>query len=410
MTVDKSYTPRLSDNYSFVQFNRDVYTLCIDDIQPVKLNVNSITKDLLSQVDGKKTIEELTETFNKTQNLNFTTDEIINIFNKQLLGYGILEGDNTEKIIIKDDYLRLRFTLIPASVVRRITPLFKALFDKRVFTFLFVAGLLFMSISYVLHVDIKEVYANTDPWMFTVFVIITYASLIFHEFGHAAACDRYGAKSGAIGFGFYIMTPVFYSDVTDAWRLKRHERIIVDLGGIYIQLLICVMLTIGFYITGQKMLIYYSFVIGLTFTININPFLRFDGYWTLSDLLKISNLKDKSTQAMGRFFGRVVGINKNLDTGWKSVFLTIYGITRLLFVAAFVLYMVVFNYNSVLYLPNNLYNFIVTLVTDHESITFSFVKDNVASLFIPFIFYVMLIKSLVTEIPKRYFKKKVSHV
>src|SRR5690606_30501405 len=174
----------------------------------------------LDHIDGSKNLEEITSTFNRNNNLQLTTNDMVNIFNRQLLGYGILEGDNTEKITIKDKYIFLRFTVIPKNIVHRITPALTFLFGKKTFLILFSLSFTFLMVSYLLHLDVTEFYTLSDEKSFLIYLVVIYGSLILHEFGHAAACDRFGAKSGDIGFGFYILTPVFYADITDVWRLR----------------------------------------------------------------------------------------------------------------------------------------------------------------------------------------------
>ena len=62
----------------------------------------------------------------------------------------------------------------------------------------------------------------------------------FHELGHAAACRYGGATPGGIGVGLYLVWPAFYTDVTDAYRLPRRDRLRVDLGGLYFNALVAV--------------------------------------------------------------------------------------------------------------------------------------------------------------------------
>ena len=56
---------------------------------------------------------------------------------------------------------------------------------------------------------------------------------VFHEIGHASACRYGGAKPGVLGAGIYVVWPVFYCDVTDAYRLGKAGRLRTDLGGVY---------------------------------------------------------------------------------------------------------------------------------------------------------------------------------
>jgi putative peptide zinc metalloprotease protein len=73
---------------------------------------------------------------------------------------------------------------------------------------------------------------------FLLCLLVLYGCSILHEFGHAAAGKRFGATPGDIGFGFYFIAPVFFSDLSDVWKLPPKERIIVNLGGIYFELIV----------------------------------------------------------------------------------------------------------------------------------------------------------------------------
>ena len=70
----------------------------------------------------------------------------------------------------------------------------------------------------------------------------------------------------------------------------------INLGGIYFQLLIGLILIIIFYTTGSNMvggLIKINFIVAI---LNLNPLIRFDGYWALSDYLNDNNLYSNSTK------------------------------------------------------------------------------------------------------------------
>jgi putative peptide zinc metalloprotease protein len=82
------------------------------------------------------------------------------------------------------------------------------------------------------------------PALGLAWFFLTFASLAFHECGHAAACRYGGARPGRIGIGIYLVWPVFYTDVTDSWRLSKRGRLRTDLGGVYFNALFA-LLTAG---------------------------------------------------------------------------------------------------------------------------------------------------------------------
>lgn len=401
MNVDKHYIPELSKHYSCTLFDNNAYTISIDDEHPRTLQVNLMTKQLLDHVNGADNLEQITSNFNKEYHNSFSVDDIVNIFRSQMLGYGLFTRDHTERVKMNNGYIHLRITLIPAAVVRKITPALTWLFGPGTFIILLSASVLVLLFGFLTNLNIRAVYHSANGSLLTAFLILNYSSLLFHEFGHAAACDRYGACSGSIGFGFYFVAPVFFSDVTSAWRLKRYQRLIVDLGGIYMQLLICAGLAVGYYITGTPALLHISFLLVMAVLVNLNPFLRYDGYWLLSDALNISNLKKRALHTTGCFFGKMSGVNSNWQYNSYTVTLLVYGLLSITVTFGFLIYMLFFNTYSVLKFPLHLYALLKELILEPGGITFGYLKNAFTPLVFPFFFYFMLIRQIFLRIRKK---------
>ncbi len=130
-------------------------------------------------------------------------------------------------------------------------------------------------------------------------------SAIVHELGHASAVARNGVSPGHIGFGLYWFFPVFYTDVNAAWKLPPRQRIMVDLGGIYFQLLLVAGLTplafMGPAVETMRLLILFNLYSVLQ---NLNPIFKMDGYWLLADVAQIPNLHGKTFHFWQRVFKR----------------------------------------------------------------------------------------------------------
>lgn len=145
---------------------------------------------------------------------------------------------------------------------------------------------------------------------FDIVVFVFYMlSLIIHEFGHAAGTKAVGQSAKEIGFGFYLIFPVFYTDVTSVWNLRKRDRIIVNIGGVYFQLIvnsiaIIYVLIFPHSITSECMrsLIFSNF---LVIIISMTPFFRNDGYWILSDYWNIPNLLKKSDECLVKVFRNI---------------------------------------------------------------------------------------------------------
>ncbi len=129
---------------------------------------------------------------------------------------------------------------------------------------------------------------------------------IFHEFGHAFACKRFGRKAGSggqvhvMGVMFLVFVPLPFVDASSAWAFrKKWHRVVVGLVGIMVELACAAVAAIIWANTSAGTLhsLAYNiiFIASLsTIVFNANPLLRFDGYYVLSDLLEIPNLGQRS--------------------------------------------------------------------------------------------------------------------
>jgi putative peptide zinc metalloprotease protein len=137
---------------------------------------------------------------------------------------------------------------------------------------------------------------HLEPANLALGYALYFASLFLHEFGHSAACMRYGGGAGRIGLTVYIVLPALFSDVGVAWKLKRYQRVIVDAGGSYFHALAgALFITLGF-VTGWTPFFLATLLIGITLIFNLNPIFKFDGYWLVADALGVTNLSKQPTK------------------------------------------------------------------------------------------------------------------
>jgi putative peptide zinc metalloprotease protein len=122
---------------------------------------------------------------------------------------------------------------------------------------------------------------------------LTALGVLVHELGHLAACVRFGATHGGIGAGIYWCIPVLYAEVNGAWMLPRSHRAVVDIGGVYFQCAYVLVLEIVYLASGTPFVleaIVWSHVLMLH---TLNPVLKYDGYWLLTDLAGAPNLHEQ---------------------------------------------------------------------------------------------------------------------
>lgn len=127
-----------------------------------------------------------------------------------------------------------------------------------------------------------------------------------HELGHAYATVAYGCRVHTMGVAFVVMAPLLYTDVTDAWRLRdRRKRLMIDSAGILVELAIAAVALFlwAFLPPGPARSIAFTLSVvsvASSLTVNLNPFMRFDGYYLLSELLGVDNLQSRAFE-LGRW-------------------------------------------------------------------------------------------------------------
>jgi putative peptide zinc metalloprotease protein len=137
-----------------------------------------------------------------------------------------------------------------------------------------------------------------DIWMFWILLMILGG---IHEFGHGLTCKHFGGDVHQMGFLLIYFTPAFYTDTTDILLFKRgSQRQWVIFAGIWIELVLCGLSGVLWYFSpvgstlndiAYKMMLLSGIQGAL---LNLNPLIKADGYYALSQFLNIDNLREES--------------------------------------------------------------------------------------------------------------------
>jgi len=163
----------------------------------------------------------------------------------------------------------------------------------------------------------------------------------FHELGHAAVCRRFGGEVHIMGVMLLIFTPLPYMDATSSWAFREKlPRVLVGAAGILVEVFLAAIACLVWVNTSAGVihsLAYNVMFIASISTIlfNINPLLRFDGYYIMSDLMDIPNLHTRSKAHMRHLvekyaFGYKESISPTQSRG-EGIFLTVFGIFSLIY-------------------------------------------------------------------------------
>lgn len=135
---------------------------------------------------------------------------------------------------------------------------------------------------------------------------------VFHEFGHGLTCKHFGGECHEMGVMILVLTPCLYCNVSDSWMLpSKWKRAAIGAAGMYVEVVLASLCTFGWWFTEPGLLnnlcLNVMFISSVsTILFNANPLLRYDGYYILSDLTEIPNLRQKATtilqQKSGKWF------------------------------------------------------------------------------------------------------------
>ena len=123
---------------------------------------------------------------------------------------------------------------------------------------------------------------------------------ILHELGHAYTATRYGVRVNTMGVAFMVMMPLLYTDVSDAWRLtSRRRKLAIDAAGVAVELSLAGIATFMWVFLPDGPVRAAVFIVAttswvLSLMVNLNPLMRFDGYYLLSDAWGIPNLQSRA--------------------------------------------------------------------------------------------------------------------
>src|SRR5438094_10421162 len=129
-----------------------------------------------------------------------------------------------------------------------------------------------------------------------------------HEFAHGLTCKRFGGEVHEMGFLLIYFQPAFYCNVSDAWLIaEKSKRLWVTISGPYLEIFLWALAVIIWRITEpgtwpSAVALVVVATSAFKLFINLNPLIKLDGYYLLSDALGIHNLR---ARAFGYLKGRL---------------------------------------------------------------------------------------------------------
>jgi putative peptide zinc metalloprotease protein len=264
------------------------------------LQVTELLYRLAEQINGERTVDEIAQSMTDATEWIVTPDNVRHLLQAKLIPLGLIDNgaavEETGRPQAQDRAatplgVNMRMAMIGPNIIDPVTRVLQYLYTPPMLTLMLVAVIVAHGWLYTMHLApvVEGLFTVLyDPNLLLVSLLLMLFAAIFHEFGHAAALRYGGGKVRTMGAGLYLMFPVFYTDVTDSYRLGRGARVRTDVGGFYFYSIFALGL-IGLYLaTGESFLLFPVVLISLDILRQLFiPFVRSDGYWLLADLTGI---------------------------------------------------------------------------------------------------------------------------
>lgn len=199
-------------------------------------------------------------------------------------------------------YLFIRIPLIrPQRMLARLTPWLEPLFSPLALALLVAATLLgLFLVARQWEAFTHSVLDILTPSGILGFMLALIVSKTLHELGHAVVATRLGVRVAHMGVAFLVMWPMLYTDTGESWRLRSHrQRLAISVAGVSVELALAGLATLAWALLDDgplRQAALYLATTGwvLSLALNASPFMRFDGYFILSDILDFPNLHERS--------------------------------------------------------------------------------------------------------------------
>ncbi len=166
-------------------------------------------------------------------------------------------------------------------------------------------------VATVLVIDIFLLLRHWDEFVHTFMYFFNFEGMFYymltlcfvkigHELGHGYSATRFGCRVKSMGVALLALMPVLYTDTTDSWRISsRRKRLIIISSGVIVELMIAVFATFLWGFLPDGMCRSAAFFLATTswimsLAVNLNPLMRYDAYYFLSDAIAIQNLQTRS--------------------------------------------------------------------------------------------------------------------
>ena len=293
------------------------------------IQMSALLYRVTCRIDGSRDPAAIAELVSEDLGRTLTADQVRYLITAKLVPLGIVAaGDAPAAPPVASPLLALRArgTLLPERAANAAGTLLRPLFRWPVVAAVAAAVLAVDYWLFAVHglgAGFRQILHDPVDLLFVLGLSVLSAA--FHECGHATGCRYGGARPGRVGVGIYLVWPSFFTNVTDSYRLSRAGRLRTDLGGLYFNAVFMLALAGLYAATSAEILLLVIAFTHLEMLEQLLPFVRFDGYYILSDLVGVPDLFARITPLLrsalpgGRRDPRVADLRRRariVVTGW----------------------------------------------------------------------------------------------
>lgn len=302
---------------------------------------------LAQQMDGATSLDEIRRRAEERFQANVSADTL-NGFVQKLHGLGLLDNGQSGAVHarsprrLRGNVLYLRWKAFDPDrlldrLVGKVQWLFTPLFVL-VSTILIALALGITTVHYgTIGRQMPQLY-RLDFFLLAWGVLLTVITL--HEFAHALTCKHFGGHVHELGFMLIFLQPAMYCNVSDAWLFpEKSKRLWVTFAGAFFELFLWALATLIWRLTDpttsvNTLALIVMLTSGIKTLFNLNPLIKLDGYYLLSDFLDVPNLNRRSIACLTAAFGRLFGMHGSTadqPSPRERRVLLIYGVLALTF-------------------------------------------------------------------------------
>lgn len=295
-------------------------------------------------IESSYDADSLSQALDLRHQLKVSASELETILSTQLSGKGLFKH---EQDVDAKSIMWIKIPLITGVAIHWPTAIFKHAYHS-----LIVYPVLLITLLVVVYFMITEVLTRYSPKDFSMLItqyqgrdlvliyMVMSLMMMVHELGHASALAFHNKRCKSIGFGMYWLFLAFYADVTEAWELKSSKRMMVDIGGVYFQMMLLTAFVVYFYVAElsaiHNIIIFVVFGNVIAIIFNLLPILKLDGYWLVSDFLEIENLGQKIQRTSQFYFLKYV-LKKQTVDATSTIDFSLFSWTKIIFMASYFL-------------------------------------------------------------------------